>query len=404
MQAADAQLSELSGRIKAAALAVGFDVVGITPALPFPQAEARLTSAVEAGLLTGLDWFDAERARTAADPRNMMQTAQSVVSVGLCYLTADSNPSAAEEGELRGRVAKYALGDDYHAIFRRKLRELLAQVQAILGEFALAQGLEARLLADTARIADRAAAQQAGVGWYGKNTNILTRRYGSWVLLGELLLTVPLAYDAPIPRDCGSCDLCLRACPTAALSPDDPYRLRANQCISYLTIELRGSIPRDLRAAMGDNIFGCDICQDVCPHNANVASRLPAGDGHPEFRAQVIAARPALLPLLQITEEQFRARFAGKPVRRAKREGLRRNVAIALGNSGQPAALPALIATLADPSAVLREHAAWAVGRIGGPAAVAALQAHLLVEDDPAVRTEIELSLTEMTTASEGEG
>ena len=384
---------ELTNRIKQAAIAVGFDLVGVAAAQPFPHAEARLTAAVERGLLDGLDWFTAERAHTAADPRNLMPTAQSVISVGLCYLSNES-PMPSEPGTPRGRVAKYATSRDYHGVFKQKMAALLVLVG---DEIVACSGSEdARLLVDTARIADRAAAEQAGIGWYGKNTNILTRRYGSWVLLGEILLPIALIYDQPIDRDCGECDLCLHACPTAALDPNDPYALITKRCISYLTIEERGPIPRELRPQMGDNIFGCDICQDVCPHNVRVGTRLPEqGRGHAEFR-DGIGPTPELIPLLLLDDESFRARFKGTPLRRAKRDGFLRNVAIALGNSGDPAALPALITALDDPSPLVREHIAWAVGRIGGPAALAVLQARLAVEDDARVREEIAMSCEEL--------
>ncbi len=388
---------ELTNRIKQAAISVGFDLVGIAAAQPFPHAEARLTAAVERGLLDGLDWFTAERARSAADPRNLMSTAQSVISVGLCYLS-DEPSLPGEPGTPRGRVAKYATSRDYHDVFKQKMTSLLALVGDEIVVYSGSE--EARLLVDTARIADRAAAQQAGIGWYGKNTNILTRRYGSWVLLGEILLPIALVYDQPIERDCGACDLCLHACPTAALDPNDPYSLITKRCISYLTIEERGPIPRELRPQMGDNIFGCDICQDVCPHNVRVGTRLPEqGRGHAEFR-NGIGPTPELIPLLSLDDDSFRARFKGTPLRRAKRDGFLRNVAIALGNIGDPSTLPALIAALDDPSPLVREHIAWAIGRIGGDVARAALEARLVIEDDARVRGEIAISCSELAAIS----
>jgi epoxyqueuosine reductase len=389
----DAITIALTKRIKQAAIEVGFDLVGVAAAQPFPHAEARLNAAVARGLLDGLDWFTAARAQTAADPRNLMPEAQSVISVGLCYLT-DEAPLPSAAGAPRGRVAKYATSRDYHDVFKQKMAALLERVR---GEIVAYTGSEAaRLLVDTARIADRAAAEQAGLGWYGKNTNILTRRYGSWVLLGEILLPIALIYDQPIDRDCGACDLCLHACPTAALDPNDPYALITKRCISYLTIEERGPIPRELRPQMGDNIFGCDICQDVCPHNVRVSTHLPEqGRGHAEFR-DGIGPSPELIPLLALDEESFRARFKGTPLRRAKRDGFLRNVAIALGNIGDPAALPALITALDDASPLVREHVAWAIGRIGGETAHEVLQMRLAVEEDARVREEIALSGAEL--------
>jgi epoxyqueuosine reductase len=246
---------------------------------------------------------------------------------------------------------------------------------------------ERRMLVDTARIVDRAVAQRAGTGWFGKNTNIINPAYGSWILLGEILTSLELAPDPPLRKHCGACALCITACPTGAITA--PYTLDSNRCISYLTIEHRGPISRELRPLIGDWIFGCDICQEVCP---------PAKKGvvtnHPPFQAATPeAARPSLIPLLHITEEEFRARFAGSPIKRARREGLQRNVAIALGNSGDRRAVPALALALETAAPLVRGHAAWALGRLGGTEATVALARRLDVEDDDWVREEIILAL-----------
>lgn len=242
------------------------------------------------------------------------------------------------------------------------------------------------MLVDTARIIDRAVAQRAALGWYGKNTNIISTTHGSWILLGEILTSLELQPDEPLRKHCGACTRCLTACPTGAIT--GPYMLDSNRCISYLTIEHRGPIPRDLRPLMGDWIFGCDICQEVCP---------PAMKGrveqHDVFTAATgESARPALFPLLAIDEADFRRRFAGSPIKRAGWEGLQRNVAVALGNSGDRRAIPALIAALQRATPLVRGHAAWALGRLGhAESLVAALQG----ECDPGVREEILLALAE---------
>jgi epoxyqueuosine reductase len=244
-----------------------------------------------------------------------------------------------------------------------------------------------RALADTARITDRAVAERAGLGWYGKNTNLLTHEFGSWVLLGELLLDVALPPYAPLRTHCGACTRCMPACPTGALIA--PGVLDSDRCISYLTIEHKGPIPRALRPLIGTWIFGCDLCQEVCPVNRH---REPAN--HPEFMPRPeVGSSPELIPLLDLTEAAFRERFRGSPIRRAKWAGLRRNVCVALGNSGDPVAIPALIRVLGEDPALVRGHAAWALGRLGGSEAVAALHARAADESDLWVQEEIALAL-----------
>ena len=217
---------------------------------------------------------------------------------------------------------------------------------------------------------------------------IITKRaFGSWVFLGEILTDLEIAPDREADGDCGRCRLCLDACPTGAIVA--PYTVDARRCISYLTIEHRGAIPRDLRPQIGDHIFGCDICQAVCPHNVRTAKAR-----HPELAPRPeTGPRPELIPLLNITEAEFRRRFRGSPVKRTKRRGLRRNVAVALGNARDPAAVPALGEALEDADALVRAHAAWALGRIGGDAARDVLRGRGSSEHDPTVREEIRLAL-----------
>jgi epoxyqueuosine reductase len=264
-----------------------------------------------------------------------------------------------------------------------------------LAEYLLSRGAQvARYYVDTGPVIDRAAARRAGIGWYGKNTLIITRSgHGSWVFLGEILTDLPLLPDNPNEGDCGRCRLCLDACPTGAIVA--PYMVDARRCISYLTIEHRGPIPRDMRPAIGDHIFGCDICQVVCPHNTKTLA-----EGHPEFAPRPgIGARPQLLSLLNMTEVEFRLRFSGSAVKRAKHSGLRRNVAVALGNLADPAAVPELLLALADEEdPLVRGHAAWALGRIGTDLARDGLRHRLAHEQDGWVREEISLALEELAT------
>jgi len=247
--------------------------------------------------------------------------------------------------------------------------------------------VDARALVDTARIVDRAVAQRAGLGWYGKNTNILNRERGSWLLLGELLLDVELPPDEPVRTHCGACTRCMPACPTGALVA--PGVLDNNRCISFLTIELKGPIPREMRPLIGDWVFGCDICQEVCPVN-----RKAEPGNHVEFAAASgIGPSPSLVELLEITEEEFREKFRHSPVKRTKWAGIRRNAAVALGNIADPASVPALIRALNSEPALVRGHTAWALGRIGGVEARNALDERMLMEDDEWVREEIDLAI-----------
>ncbi|HLZ07838.1 MAG TPA: tRNA epoxyqueuosine(34) reductase QueG, partial [Chloroflexota bacterium] len=240
---------------------------------------------------------------------------------------------------------------------------------------------------DTGRIVDRAVAQRAGLGWYGKNSNILTHQLGSWVFLAEVLTNLDLSPDEPVRTTCGACTACMPACPTGAIIA--PGVIDNDRCISYLTIELRGPIPRDLRPLVGDWIFGCDICQEVCPVNRKAPTAAPPG-----FHAdQGIGPSPNLITLLQIDQAEFKRRFGQTPLTRAGRRGLRRNVCVALGNSGDRSAIPALIQALDDDETLVRGHAAWALGRLGGETARTALRDRLTREADEWVIEEIGLAL-----------
>jgi len=395
--------------IKEYAYSLGFDLVRITSAEAFPEAERVIQERIAQGLMDGLPWFTAERAAVSCHPDALLPEAQSIITLAMFYLT--QQPDEQDDGIPRGRISRYAWGDDYHEIIKPKLQ----QFAAWLREYARNDVPEVgtRLFVDTGRMVDRAVAQRAGLGWYGKNTNILTKGWGSWVFLAEIVTNLPLGgdggqeYDRPSKASCGSCDICLRACPTAALPA--PYVLDNTRCISFLTIELRGSIPLELRPLMGNLIFGCDICQQVCPVNIVAERRLGLrSDGkissapsqpvqfHPrrEFLPRPeTGGSPELIPLLALTEEQFRERFRLSPIRRTKRRGLLRNVCVALGNIGDPQAIPALIGALHDVEPLVRGHAAWALGRIGGTQAKHALEEALAGEQDEEVRKEIRCAL-----------
>ncbi len=351
-----------SDRVKELAREAGFDVAGIAGVEPFARERDALVERIDAGMFDGLPWFTTDRAEIASDPRALLPEARSIVCLGLSYDTGDG-PA--------GRIARYAWGQDYHDVIRGRLKSLQQQLAEEAGEF------EFRTFVDTGRLVDRAAAVRAGLGWYGKNTNLLNTRLGSWLFLAELVTTLDLQPDAPTRQNCGQCHACIDACPTGAIVA--PYVVDNDRCISYLTIELRGPIPRELRPLMGGYIFGCDLCQDVCPVNAQAEPVY-----HPEFACR---GTEDLAGLLSLTDDDFRARFRGSPVLRAKRRGLLRNVCVALGNSGAPEAVAPLTNALRDPEPLVRGHAAWALGRLG---AFDALSAALRSEGDPYVREEIE--------------
>lgn len=402
--------------IKEYACSLGFDMARITSAEAFPEAERVIQERIRQGLMDGLPWFTSERAAVSCHPDALLPQAQSIITLAMFYLT--QQPDEPDDDVPRGRISRYAWGDDYHEVIKSRLQ----QFAAWLREYARDEvpEVETRLFVDTGRMVDRAVAQRAGLGWYGKNTNILTKGRGSWVFLAEIVTNLPLGgddgefYDTPTKASCGACDLCLRACPTAALPA--PYVLDNTRCISFLTIELRGSIPLELRPLMGNLIFGCDICQQVCPVNIVAERRLGLRhDGkissassqpvqfHPrrEFRPRPqTGSSPELIPLLSLTEEQFRERFRNSPIKRAKRRGLLRNVCVALGNIGDPRAVPALIGALHDEEALVRGHAAWALGRIGGNEARRALVEALVGEEDEEVRKEIVCAMDDMPVLS----
>ena len=386
--------------IKEYAYSLGFDTARITSAEALPEAERVIKERIAQGLMDGLPWFTAERAEVSCHPGALLPGAQSIITLAMCYLS--EQPGETSDSVPRGRISRYAWGDDYHEVIKARLEQFIAWLR----EYArkeISNDVETRLFVDTGRMVDRAVAQRAGLGWYGKNTNILTKGWGSWVFLAEIVTNLPLQTDTPLKTSCGNCEICLHACPTQALPA--PYVLDNTRCISFLTIELRGSIPLELRPLMGNLIFGCDICQEVCPVNIVAERRLGlrntpktvSREPHKAFRPRApVGSSPELIPLLSLTEEQFRERFRHSPIRRTKRRGLLRNVCVALGNIGDQQAVPALLGALRDHEPLVRGHAAWALGRIGGVEAKQALQLALSVEEDQEVQQEIRCALADI--------
>ena len=379
----------VESRIKKYALSLGFDLVGITTAEPFERDEQAASQRVRDGLMDGLPWYNMERVQRMNRPRVLLDGARSVISLAVSYNTgSDGNDNASQlgntEAPLTGKFARYARGDDYHDVIKKRLRQFVDGLPDLLG-----QPASTRVFVDDGPMNDRAAAERAGVGWFGKNTNILTPSHGSWVFLAQVITDVALEPDTPLKKTCGNCVRCIDDCPTGAIV--SPYVLDNRKCISYLTIELRGTIPRELRPLMGDWVFGCDICQDVCPVNRKAAAGSEAA-----FQKRHDFDAPELLPLLEIDDEEFRARFRKSAIKRTKRVGLQRNVCVALGNIGDATAIPALKKALFGDDSVVRLHAAWALGRIGGEVSLGCLALALGQETDADVREEIELSIAEL--------
>lgn len=354
----------------------GLDMLRVASADPFEETERVYLERLQEGLLGEMRWITPERIRHGCRPEELLPGVRSILIGAVSYATARKpEPS---DGGPRGRVAAYALNDDYHDTVKTKLQLLHWALEERLGA-----PVRARISVDSGPVVDRAVAARAGLGWYGKNTVILTPELGSWVLLGAMLVDVELPCSEPLRKSCGACTRCISACPTGALVA--PGVLDSRRCISYLTIELKGPIPSDLRPLIGNWVFGCDICQEVCPVNRGA----PVPD-HPEYAARAgWGPEPDLIELLGLSDEEFRTRFKGSPVKRTKRRGLLRNVAVALGNSGDRRSVPALARALSDHEPLVRGHAAWALGRLGGEEALSALEEALSDEADEWVREEI---------------
>src|SRR4051812_45251442 len=293
-----------SGLVKQLALECGFELAGVTPALPSADAERYLAWA-EAGMAGRMGYLTDRRADVRRDPRQLLPTAKSIVCVAKLY--NETNPKSVEcELPYSGWVSRYAWGEDYHEVLRRGLQQLEEKLRQDIGPF------DSKICVDTAPLLERSYARLAGLGWIGKNKCLINQQQGSWFFLGELLTSLELESDQPPPDRCGTCTRCIDACPTEAIVPDGAgFTLDARRCISYFTIELRGSIPEEMRPGMGNHVFGCDICQDVCPWN-----RRASVTEEPAFAATHHS--PDLEDLAALTEAEFRERFKESPIRRAK--------------------------------------------------------------------------------------
>ncbi len=366
--------------LKEKARAKGFDLLGVTSAEPLAEGGERLKEWQEAGMAADMGYMH-RPVELLSEPKRLQKSARSVVSLGVSYYPGN-HPENDGGG---GRVARYAWGKDYHVAIKERLRSLRTELEEALGV-----RIKARAFTDAVPLLERSAAQHAGLGFFGRNSCLINGNIGSYFFIADLILDLELEPDVHGTGTCGKCARCMVSCPTGAIKA--PGVVDARLCISYLTIENRGEIPRELRRAVGDWAFGCDVCQEVCPYN----KRKATVSRWPEFSANAGAGQYLKIEeVLSIrTEEEFEKRFEGTPLTRPGRAGLLRNCCVAAGNLGLVEAIPALVDCLReDESPLVRGHAAWALGEIGGAEARTVLREALEKEPDAGSSTEIELAL-----------
>jgi epoxyqueuosine reductase len=350
----------------------GFDALGVTRPDSIPQALERLQRFLTDGAHGDMDWMETTAGRRG-DPRALWPEVRSVIMLGLNYGPAH-DPLAVLRQRAHGAVSVYAQGDDYHEIIKPRLKALARWLVAQAGG-------DVKVFVDTAAVMEKPLAEAAGLGWQGKHTNLVSLQNGSWLFLGAIFTTLDLAPDAPLRDHCGSCSACLDICPTAAFPA--PYRLDARRCISYLTIEHKGPIPRELRPLMGNRIYGCDDCLAVCPWNKFAQAGREA-----KLTARETLRAPSLADLARLDDAAFRALFSKSPVKRTGRDRFIRNVANAIGNSGDAALAPEAERLLDDASPLVRGAAVWALARLDPARAAAIAAARHEAEDDALVREE----------------
>jgi epoxyqueuosine reductase len=370
---------KLSAELKERALAQGFAVCAFAPATLAPLTGARLQAWLADGRHGDMLWME-NRADERAQPRTLWSEVNSVIMLGISY-TPKNDPMALADTADRARISVYAQGRDYHDVVKGALKRLA-------GWLAKEAGADVKVFVDTAPVMERALAEAAGLGWQGKHTNIVSRDHGSWLFLGAIYTTAELVADTPASDHCGSCSLCQDICPTNAFPA--PYQLDARRCISYLTIEHKGHIPRDLRAGIGNHIYGCDDCLAVCPWNKFAQSAAANKAFLP--RAELVA--PRIGDLLSLDDAAFRTLFAGSPVKRTGRDRFIRNVLIAAGNGGDAAHIEAVTAHLDDPKPEVRGAAIWALAQIDRGRFETEKAARIGLEVDDDVRDEWRLAFT----------
>lgn len=378
-------MPELKQRMLAYARQVGLDLVGVAPAHPFDTERERLHERAAAG--RGPNPFEWQEIEPRVDPERLLPGVRSIIAAGISYLMEDEpdTAGAGPDGTLRGWLSRYCRGQDYHRLLKERLNLLAAWLRAEV------PGARTLVCVDTGPPLDRAVAERAGIGKWGKHTNLISPEFGTWVFLGEILTDADLSPDEPALAACGSCTLCIEACPTQCLTE---WQLDANRCLSYVT-QMKGIIPDEFREPMGNRLFGCDDCQDVCPYNKKARRSL-----HPEFApVPEVGAEPDLLQMLAMTKGEFRRWLEPTAAGWRGKATIQRNAVIALGNSGSPEALAPLTRALESQSGVVRAHAAWALGRLARqapetlPEARAALARLREREGDPAVLLELNNAL-----------
>jgi epoxyqueuosine reductase len=335
--------------IRAEATRLGFDAIGFAPARLGPEIRERLQAFLADGMHGGMGWMEA-RADQRADPRALWPEARSVIALGLSY-APETDPLESLAWQDRATISVYARNRDYHDVVKKRLKAL---ARWIVAEYADAG---VKVFVDTAPVMEKPLAQQAGLGWQGKHTNLVSRTHGSWLFLGEIYTTLDLHPDAPEVDHCGTCTRCLDICPTKAFPA--PYRLDARRCISYLTIEHHGPIPEEFRKPMGNRIYGCDDCLAVCPWN-----KFAATHQEPAFAPRAELTAPKLADLAALDDAAFRALFSGSPIKRIGRNRFIRNVLIAIGNAGSRSLRHTAQALCSDTDPVVAEAAAWAVAQL----------------------------------------
>ena len=357
VQSAESSRPLTAADVKSEARAAGFDLCGIAPAASYPEL-GFLGEWLSRGYAGEMHYLH-RTAERRADVRAVMPSVQSVISLGVIYNT-DRPYSNQITDASRAAIARYAWGDDYHVVIEQRLGALVDRLRAIAGE-----NFDARAYVDTGPVQERVYAQYAGLGWIGKNTCVINEDLGSWIFLSEILCSLALEPDAPAFDQCGTCVRCIEACPTGALV--DAGVLDSTRCLSYLTIELKGAIPIEHRDAIGEHAYGCDICQEVCPWN--ISPGIGKSDTA-EWQPRAGLDGPRLLDLWNRSDDELRAVLKGSAMKRAGVKRLRRNLAVAIGNSGEPLATAALL-DLQEPTArdpLVAEHVAWAVEKLGGQA------------------------------------
>jgi epoxyqueuosine reductase len=367
------QAGDLRAAIRNKALALGFDAVGFAKAELSPAVREGLAGFLAQGYHGDMGWM-AAKAERRADPRTLWPEARSVIVLGLNYGPAE-DPFALKDATDKGDVSVYARNRDYHDVIKKRLKALARWM-------AERHGARVKVFVDTAPVMEKPLAEAAGIGWQGKHTNLVSRAFGSWLFLGEVFTDLDLEAGPAESDHCGECRRCLDTCPTKAFPA--PYQIDARRCISYLTIEHEGPIPRELRPLMGNRIYGCDDCLAVCPWN-----KFARAAQEPAFQPRAALAAPRLAELAALDDAAFRRLFSGSPVKRIGRDRFVRNVLIAIGNSSAPGLVAVVTPLLADTSPLVRAMAVWALARLADESALAeARQRHLPRESDAAVRAE----------------